>query len=198
MNKKENSGYVKTHQNIQKSLLALLGQKDLKKITVSDVCVLASINRSTFYAHFQDLYAVMEAIGQELEGKLTATYANVYLPNDNFMSTDYLSFIIEHIQENKTFYHALFSDSNSTILANNMKLLQSEIVAPFYQKLNVPERQGAYYFTFFRTGFVAILGKWLDDGCPESPRELAKIIFSCLPALTPEITTKFLGRDANA
>ena len=102
MNKKENSGYVKTHQNIQKSLLALLGQKDLKKITVSEVCVLASINRSTFYAHFQDLYAVMEAIGQELEGKLTATYANVYLPNDNFMSTDYLSIIIEHIQENKS------------------------------------------------------------------------------------------------
>lgn len=198
MNKKENSGYVKTHQKIQKSLLALLEQKDLKKITVSDVCMLASINRSTFYAHFQDLYAVMEAIGQELEDKLMETYANVYLPNDNFMSTDYLSIIIKHIQENKTFYHALLSDSNSTILANNMKLLQSEIVAPLYQSLNVPERQGAYYFTFFRTGFVAILGKWLDDGCPEPPRKLAEIIFSCLPALTPEITAELLGRGANA
>lgn len=198
MNKKENSGYVKTHQSIQKSLLALLEQKGLKKITVNDICARADINRSTFYAHFQDIYAVMETIGRELEDKLMETYANIYLPNDNFMSVEYLAIIIGHIQENKTFYQALLSDSNSMILADNMELLQSEIVAPLYQKLNVPERQGAYYFTFFRTGFVSILGKWLDDGCLEPPRELAKIIFSCLPALTPEITTEFLGRGANA
>lgn len=195
MNKKENSGYIKTHQNIQKSLLALLGQKDFKKITVNDICTLAGINRSTFYAHFQDLYAVMETIGQELENELLETYADIYLPSDNFMSTEYLAVVIEHIRKNKTFYQALFSDSNSMILASNMELLRSEIVAPLYQKLNVPERQGTYYFTFFKTGFIAILEKWLDDGCPESAQELSGIIFSCLPALPPDIAAKFLGND---
>lgn len=187
MNKKENSGYIKTHQVIQKSLLALLEQKDFKKITVNDVCTLAKINRSTFYAHFQDLYAVLETIEQSLESALMNAYAADHTLNDNIMSTDYLVILLEHIKENSIFYQAYLSDTASSMLDKSMEMLQNQIVRPLHQKLNMPERYGTYYFNFFKTGFITVLRQWLADGCPESSEQLAAIIVSCIPDFPPEL-----------
>lgn len=188
MNKKENSGYVRTHQKIQDSLLTLLEQKNFQNITVNDVCTLSNINRSTFYAHFQDLYAVLEAMEQKLENDLVEAYSTSYTKGDNFISAEYLVILIEHIKENKVFYQAYLSDSTSMMMEKSMELLRTEIVVPLYERIGVSDRQGMYYFSFFKAGFTTILKQWLSDGCPEPSQQLAKIIFSCLPSMPPDVS----------
>jgi hypothetical protein len=34
-----------------------------------------------------------------------------------------------------------------------------------------------YYFSFFKAGFLYCVTNWLEEGCPESPEELAHIIW---------------------
>lgn len=51
-----------TRRVIQEALLTLLEQKPLNKITVTELCALAQINRATFYAHYADCYAVLNAL----------------------------------------------------------------------------------------------------------------------------------------
>lgn len=189
MNKKENSGYLKTHQRIQDSLLTLLGQKNLQNITVNDVCRLADINRSTFYAHYQDMYAVMEAIEQVLETALLEEYSKEYKPGTDIMTIDYLAIVIRHIKEHRVFYLAYLSDSSSAMLANSMELLRTQIVLPFYRQIDLSERRGMYYFDFFKSGFITVLRRWLEDDCPEEPQKLADILFSCLPSFPPDLLT---------
>ena len=41
-----------TQRILKESLLALLKQKPINKITVKEVCELAELNRATFYAHY--------------------------------------------------------------------------------------------------------------------------------------------------
>ena len=55
----------KTEKAIRNAFMELRAQKPLEKITVKELCALACINKSTFYAHYSDIYALSETLEQE-------------------------------------------------------------------------------------------------------------------------------------
>ena len=52
----------KTERSIQQAFLDLRRQKPLEKITVKELCQRADIHKSTFYSHYEDLYALFVAL----------------------------------------------------------------------------------------------------------------------------------------
>ena len=48
-----------TKSVIRQALFDLLKEKPLNKITVTDICKMADINRSTFYSYYEDVYALL-------------------------------------------------------------------------------------------------------------------------------------------
>ena len=50
--------------------MELRSKKALEKITVKELCGLACINKSTFYSHYEDIYALSEAIETETVASL--------------------------------------------------------------------------------------------------------------------------------
>lgn len=57
---------IKTEENLRNALISLLHEKELKKITVKDICDKAKCSRNAFYFHYQykeDLYdAIIDSI----------------------------------------------------------------------------------------------------------------------------------------
>ena len=58
----------KTDRAIEKAFLELRAKTPLEKIKIKDLCALACVNKSTFYAHYEDIYALSD----QLEKKLIA------------------------------------------------------------------------------------------------------------------------------
>ena len=56
----------KTKYAIKNAFLKLRKKKPLEKITVKELCEKAYINKSTFYAHYEDIYALSDALEYEL------------------------------------------------------------------------------------------------------------------------------------
>ena len=52
----------RTRQLLERALLDLLREKDLQAITVCDIAEQATVNRATFYAHFETKYALFDYI----------------------------------------------------------------------------------------------------------------------------------------
>ena len=52
----------KTENAIKSAFLELRAKRPLEKITVKELCALARINKSTFYTHYQDIYALSEKL----------------------------------------------------------------------------------------------------------------------------------------
>ena len=48
-----------TKKIIKETFINLLEKKDLNKITVSEICKIADINRSTFYRYYLDVYDLL-------------------------------------------------------------------------------------------------------------------------------------------
>ena len=56
----------KTERAIKQAFMELRAEKPLEKIRVKELCDRACINKSTFYAHYQDIYALANAMEDEM------------------------------------------------------------------------------------------------------------------------------------
>lgn len=88
------SVYIKTDDAIVGAFYELLATRGFEKITVSDIIKRAGVNRSTFYRHYVDKYAILDSIkeiaspfGDEMIAPLTDENHHVFdvLFNGDFL-----------------------------------------------------------------------------------------------------------------
>jgi AcrR family transcriptional regulator len=64
--RKEDPRVTRTRQLLLQAFMALMNEKSFQSITVQDITERATVNRVTFYAHFQDKYALLEYTIREM------------------------------------------------------------------------------------------------------------------------------------
>src|SRR5262245_29567210 len=78
----------RTRKLLQDAFVALLAEKSFHAISVQDIAERATVNRATFYAHFEDKYALMdqmirnafrEALGRRVAAEAPFTLGNLHL-----------------------------------------------------------------------------------------------------------------------
>ena len=67
---------ARTDRAIEQAFMELREKNPLEKIKIKDLCAMACINKSTFYAHYEDIYALANA----LENKLIESYPGQCTP----------------------------------------------------------------------------------------------------------------------
>lgn len=106
-----------TRRVIQEALLTLLEQKPLNKITVTELCALAQINRATFYAHYADCYAVLNA----LEDGLLRVFGNSLSASAGGMEVqDLMEAVYRIMDENSQVCRVLILEQKDRALAERM------------------------------------------------------------------------------
>ena len=104
-----------TKKIIKATFLELLSKKDIKKITVSEICNIADINRATFYRYYLDVHNLLESIEDEFVCELK----NAYKPNETDEKSVYQfsKTLLNVFLENKEQLKVLFStNENLTFL----------------------------------------------------------------------------------
>jgi AcrR family transcriptional regulator len=105
---------IYTKKVIKESLLLLLENNPLNKITVKQVCLEAEINRGTFYRHYVDIIDLYVEIESEFINQISADI-NV----DNSIST-----LLNLIYKNQGFYREFF---NNHLESHRIKKLLNEV-----------------------------------------------------------------------
>ena len=79
----------KTEQAIKNAFIELRSKKPLEKITVKELCELAMINKSTFYSHYEDIYALSETMEQETVASIIGSIGHLkdYTPEKSDIYT---------------------------------------------------------------------------------------------------------------
>ena len=175
MNTPNNRRKKASIDRIEKVFIKLLQEKEIDKISVSDICKKSKLNRSTFYANYTDIYDLADTIRDKLENELFLLYKEDYLQGIN--SNDYLK-LFKHIKENQLFYQTYFKlgyDNNYKIINYDEEL----------EKTYFPNGYISYHMAFFKAGITQIIKMWLKNGCKESPEDMFEIIKS-----------EYRGRDA--
>lgn len=78
MAKKTDPRIERTKRDLRNSLIDLLKEKSFDKITVKDICEHTSINKMTFYHHYQDKYDLLDDcvrdIGERIYNNATISF----------------------------------------------------------------------------------------------------------------------------
>lgn len=75
MNTPNNQRRKESQNKIESIFIELLQSKEISQISVTDICKLANVNRSTFYANYLDVYDLADKI----KTKLVHEVNNIYL-----------------------------------------------------------------------------------------------------------------------
>ena len=67
---KEDLRIVRTRKLLSNTLLGMMEEDSIEKISVIDLCSKAMVNRATFYAHFEDKYHLLSYALEELKDEL--------------------------------------------------------------------------------------------------------------------------------
>ena len=165
MNTTNNARRRESVRLIETQFLNLIQTREIGSITVSDLCKATGLNRSTFYANFEDIYDLADKIRQNLEADFDSHFAG-----ERDETQDAVRFFA-HIRENQIFYKTYFK------LGFDQKLgalrFDTERAEKEFGSKNIK-----YHIEFFRSGLNAMLKMWLDGGCQESPEEMADILRS--------------------
>lgn len=164
MNTKNNKRRRESVEKIEKAFVELLQTNELKNISVSDICKLTGLNRSTFYANFLDIYDLADKVREKLE----KDFAEVFADSSPDQQNGALK-MFQHIKDNQIFYKTYFKlgyDEAHQVLIYDTTRAQKDFDNSHIR----------YHIEFFRNGLNAIIKMWLSSGCAESPEEMAKII----------------------
>ncbi len=165
MNTKNNKRRRESVSKIEKAFVERLQSQELNQITVSDLCQMTGLNRSTFYANFMDIYDLADKVRHKLEDEFSALFADydVYHEHGGALK------MFTHIKENQLFYNTYFK-----LCYESDHLVSIYDAARAEQELQ--NKHIRYHIEFFRNGLNAIIKMWLAGGCVESPEEMAQII----------------------
>lgn len=89
MTVKEDLRIIRTRKLLSNTLLDMMEEESIEKISVIDLCNRAMVNRATFYAHFEDKYHLLTFALEELKDELYAKFtkeAKLTTPTDTINS----------------------------------------------------------------------------------------------------------------
>lgn len=162
-----------TRMVIEQSFLELLREKPVSKITVTELCEKAQINRATFYKHYLDVADLLEKTEENLFDQIREFFGSEKIKLRGFLVK-----MMYYTKENQSRYMALGGDHGDPNLMAKTFMVCYESAYPLVEQ-NMPgmkesERQMLYHF--LSQGAGGILTWWIKDGMQEKPEDVAQFI----------------------
>ncbi len=177
-------------QVIRSALFELLETKELKNITVTDICRLADVNRGTFYKYYDDVFDLFHKIELSIVDKTCEVINQNYL--EYFSVEKLISGSINILTENSDFTRMLAKNPVET-------LFLQEIISSFRPQLietmlinipNLTQEMSDLYFDFILGGTANILLEWIKNDMV-IPAEQIKTL--SIQFINSVLNTKFIN-----
>jgi AcrR family transcriptional regulator len=176
--KAEYKSSIRSKRLIRQAFVELLKEKDLEKITVTDIITRADINRGTFYAHYQDVRAVIEQIENEIITKMVEFLSEFRHKNFFQNPLPLLLKVSRYIEEDQDFYRILINSKGAIPFLEKLKGIFVE-----YMKTDsdIPEtvKQSPDFtvsVNFFAGGVINLYQIWFRGETNYSLNEIALVV----------------------
>ena len=172
--RKENQRTRLTKRLLRESLLGLLEEKPVERITVKELCERAELNSSTFYAYYQDVVQLYYEMGNELVDALLDYVRDIGA--DRVQTEPMLAYIKERREMFALLiYNGQFMDMNAPL---QRRVFEETIryIWPAGAEMSVAGPEWKYILQYMFMGGSGLIHRWVRDGCDMEPAELAALL----------------------
>lgn len=155
--------------------MELLQQRELVNVSVTAICEMADVHRSTFYKYYKDPADLLRDMEQDYLDQIPT-------PSQDLASLDQKELLekttafFDYVKQNEGAFRILLGESTSnSFVARLIDLLCSKYVEPS----KADGDMGPYYMhLYIANGAVGMLREWVNSGFPVSSREIAEMMYA--------------------
>ena len=177
---KNNRRILVTRRILKESLLELMKEKPITKISIKEICDLSEMSRSTFYMHYQDQFELLKDIEDEA---LEKTFETLGSADTSLNSVESIENFLRYVKENRGTFGVLLCQPDTEEFQN---LILEKIGA--HVKASIPgvydSKKGSYLFTFVMHGSIDVLRTWIASDFDLEIPALANLIFKACSSVT--------------
>jgi AcrR family transcriptional regulator len=174
-NTKDNRRVKYTKDVIRRSLLALLKEKAIDKITVKEICEKADINRGTFYTYYENPFHLLTTVETEFYVDVLSDVVSFQHPEDvTMIFTRGLTALKEHGE----LASVLFGEHCDSEFLAKLVDVARELCIQTWSKASpdTPKEVLERMYDFVSYGSTRVIQQWLQSGMKESPAEVAEFL----------------------
>ena len=162
-----------TKKIIKETFISLLEKKEINKITVSEICQIADINRSTFYRYYLDVYDLLSNIQDELINKLKNINSDKKYTIESFTEE-----ILNIFLEEKELIRILFNTNESIYFLNSILEVAYKKCKETWLEKNkeLTEEEIEYASVFIFNGALGIVNYWVKNNFNKPVNEIVETI----------------------
>lgn len=157
-----------TKQAIMDTFLRLLDQKPLDRITVREIVTECQISRNTFYYHFGDVYALLDALLRQDAKRLKERHRAGEPWDENLGQV--ITYIMENRRRARHIYDSQSHDLLERLFYQATEELFFEYVREAAQGLQVSEEDLQAVVYFYQSAFVGAALDWMRRGMKDDPK----------------------------
>lgn len=170
---------LRTRQLIKDALIDLLQEMEINKITVNRIAERATINRVTFYLHYDDIQDMLEKMAQEMAEVIESIMNSTTTNEDSNEDIGWLKLetLLEHFAENAKFYKVVLGSRRTPIFTERLLSILSETITERIENNSLLATKGIQRDIAIWHGSSALIGTisaWLRKDMPYTPQFLAK------------------------
>ena len=158
LNNEQKNTYVK--KQITAALLALLKEKPLPEISVSELTSRAEVGRVSFYRN----YGSKEDILKEESDRLIKEWGKLYESNPESAPETLFPSLFDFYRDHRDFYTTLYNAGMSSVMMET--IIGTIRITPEMRNLE------AYMKSFWAYGIYGWMLEWIKRGMKESGKEL--------------------------
>ena len=159
---------------LKEALILLMKRTHISRISVTNLCEAADVNRSTFYAHYKDQYDLLRQLEEEVMSSIREYIEEREFDQATPISEQKLVRILEYGKRNAELILALLSENGGSHFQNDIMSFVSQMALI---KNKQGDRTREYVSLFGVSGCVSVLKRWLELGTEESVDTMASLIW---------------------
>ncbi len=160
-----------TKQLLKNALLQILQVKTIDKVTVTELCKTAHINRNTFYSHYRSPGDLLDEIEQNFASKILQAVEEPYRQGDYAVM---LQKVCQTVFEDRGLAQILTNESRSGKFLNDIIHKFHSIMVDCWSGSNVPQEKLDTLYRYGVGGSFALLRNWVNTGFVPTPDAMAE------------------------
>lgn len=187
---------MKTYRNaertkkwIRRAFIEMMAEKkDIEKITVTELAQHADISKTTFYYHYDDIYAVAEEFENELIEQLSSALAE-FVKESSPEALDFEHYtrgIIAFLKENEESYRMVMGASSPRLFVEKLKKIIAKKIADNVSHIPFtpdPEKWQVQ-ICFLTSACVDVVAEYFRGGFSASFDTVSEVILEAVAKLT--------------
>ena len=160
-----------TKMRIKEAFCDCLKEKPVTKITVTEICERAEINRATFYTHYLDPFDLLDRLEEECLQSIDRMIDEKKDAGESMFLT-----ILRGVQQPQGMAALLASPNGDPGFTTKITALYRERYVPDFKKRlpNLSDREQEQAFRFLAGGCGSLIAQWIEDGMQIPAEEMAR------------------------